>query len=159
MPSTKCCEYCGRTYRPDPRTAAIQKSCSRAACRAARHAQAQGRYVAANPDIFQGRYPKTRQWLKEHPGYLQRYRAQHLEYVKVANRARLERKRRVRERRRSDIQDAIRRQEIELIRALRGSDIQDTMRRQIDGMLAFLGRPALSDIQDGIALERPANVS
>ena len=138
MPSTQCCEYCGRTYRPDPRTEAIQKSCSRAACRAARRAQAQARYVAANPDVFQGRYPKTRQWLKEHPGYLQRYRAQHPEYVKADNRARVERKRRARERQRSDI--------------------QDTMRRQIDGMLAFLGRSTLSDMQDGIALERPANV-
>jgi len=145
MPSTKRCYYCGRTYDPDPRTAAFQKSCSRAACRQARHDQAQGRYVAANPTIFQDRYPKTKVWLSKHPGYLRRYRTKHVDYVAADNRARVERKRRAK-RQRSDIQDAIRRREIEAIRRLRGSDIQDTIRRQIDGVLSFLGRASRSDI-------------
>lgn len=158
MPSTKRCHYCGRDYRPDPRTAAFQKSCSRAACRKARHDQAQAHYVAANPDIFQDRYPKTRTWLAEHPGYLRRYRAKHLDYVVADSRARVERKRRAK-RQRSDIQDAIRHREIEAIRTLRGSDIQDTMRRQIDGMLTVMARPAGSDIQDAIASRGLAGVS
>ena len=158
MPSTRPCCYCGRDYRPDPRTAAIQKSCFRAACRKARHRQAQALYMAANPDVFQGRYPKTRAWLAEHPGYLRRYRAKHPNYVAADDRARVERRRRAR-RQKSDIQDAMRQRKIEEIRALRGSDMQDTIRRQLDGVLTFLGRPALSDIQDAIGSRGAFGVS
>ncbi len=149
MPPTQSCCYCGRDYRPDPRTAAIQKSCPRPVCRKARRQEAQAHYVAANPDAFEGRYPKTRAWLKRHPGYLQRYRAQHPDYVAADYRSRVERRRR-RRWQKSDIQDAMRRREIEGIRALRGSDIQDTIRRQLEGVLTFLGRSALSDMQDAI---------
>ena len=157
MPSTKRCPYCGRDYRPDPRTASIQKSCPRSACRKARREQAQASYLAANPDVFQGLYPKTRAWLKRHPGYLQRYRTRHPDYVAADYRSRVERRRRTR-RQKSDIQDAMRRREIEGIRALRGSDMQDTMRRQLDRVLTFLGRPALSDIQDAIGKRGPIGV-
>jgi hypothetical protein len=114
--------------------------------------------VAANPDVFQDRYPKTQQWLAEHPGYLRRYRARHPEYVAADYRARVERRRRAR-RQKSDIQDAIRRRKIEGIRTLRGSDMQDTIRRQLDGILTFLARPALSDIQDAIGIRGAVGVS
>jgi hypothetical protein len=158
MPSPKRCHYCGRDYQPDPRTAAMQKSCSRAACSKARRHQAQSHYVAVNPDIFQNRYPKTRQWLAEHPGYLRRYRAKHPDYVVADYRSRVERRRQAR-RQKSDIQDVMRRRKIEEIRALRGSDMQDTIRRQLDGVLTFLGRPALSDIQDAIGIQKALGVS
>lgn len=158
MPSIKRCHYCARDYRPDVRTAAFQKSCPRASCRKARSEQAQKHYVAANSDVFQNRYPKTQQWLAKHPGYLRRYRAKHPEYVKADTHARVERKRRARGVK-SDIQDAIRRRDIEVIRTMRGSDMQDTMRRQIDGMLTFLGRPALSDIQVAIGNRGAVGVS
>lgn len=158
MPSTKRCLYCDRDYRPNPRTVGIQKSCSRAACQKARRRQAQEHYVTANSDVFQDRYPKTRTWLAKHPGYLRRYRARHPDYVKADYLARTERKRRVRSQS-SDIQDAIRRRKIDEISALRGSDIQDTIRRQLDGVLQFLGRPALSDIQDAIGSRYAFGVS
>lgn len=158
MPSTKLCQYCGCEFHPDPRTAAIQKSCSRATCRKARRSQAQADYVAANPDVFQDRYPKTRAWLAAHPGYLRRYRAGHPDYVAADYQARVERRRRAR-RQKSDIQDAMRRREIEKIRTLRGSDMQDTIRRQLDRVLTFLGRPALSDIQDAIGSRGAIGVS
>lgn len=158
MPSMKRCLYCGRDYQPDRRTAAIQKSCSRAACRKTRREHAQASYLAANPDVFQGLYPKTRAWLKRHPGYLRRYRARHPDYMAADHRSRVERRRRMR-RQKSDIQDAMRRREIEEIRTLRGSDMQDTIRRQLDRVLTFLGRPALSDIQDAIGNRGPFGVS
>ena len=106
MPSTKRCSYCGHDYHPDPRTAAIQKSCCRAACRKTRRRQAQTRYVAANPNVFQDRYPKTQLWLAKHPGYLRRYRAKHPDYVAADDRSSVERRRQAR-RHKSDIQDAI----------------------------------------------------
>ena len=158
MPSTRQCRYCGRDYVPDPRTAAIQKSCARTSCRKERRRQAQARYLAANPDVFQGLYPKTRAWLKRHPGYLRRYRAHHADYVAQDHRSRVERRRRAR-RQKSDIQDAMRRREIEEIRTLRGSDMQDTIRRQLERVLTFLGRPALSDIQDAIGSRGAIGVS
>jgi hypothetical protein len=150
MQSTRPCLYCGNHYRPDPRTAAIQKACGRESCRKARRRQAQTRYVAANPDVFEGRYPKTRVWLAERPGYLRRYRKKHPDYVNADHRARVERRRGDR-RRKSDIQDAIRRRRIEDIRRLRGSDIQDTIRRQLDGVLGLLTPAGGADIQDAIA--------
>jgi hypothetical protein len=150
MRSTRPCLYCGNDYRPDPRTALIQKACNRESCRKARRRHAQTRYVAANPDVFEERYPKTRAWLAQHPGYLRRYRKKHPDYVKTDHRARVER-RRVNRRPKSDIQDAMRRRKIEDIRRLRGSDIQDTMRRQIDGVLSLLAPPRCADIQDAIA--------
>jgi len=150
MQSTRPCLYCGNEYRPDARTASIQKACQRESCRTARRRQAQTRYVAANPDVFEGRYPKTRVWLTDHPGYLRRYRKKHPDYVKADHRARVERRRNGRHQK-SDIQDAMRRRRIDEIRALRGSDIQDTMRRQIDGVLGLLTPPGCADIQDAIA--------
>lgn len=31
--------------------------------------------MKANPDAFQGRYPKLQEWLKSHPGYLKAWRS------------------------------------------------------------------------------------
>lgn len=158
MLSTKRCLYCGCDYVPDPRTAAIQKSCPRPACRKIRHDRAQALWLRGNPDAFEGRYPKTKCWLKKHPGYLRRYRARHPDYVAADHRQRVKRMR-LQKRRVSDIQDAIRRRQIEAIRGLRGSDMQDTMRRQIDGVLGYLAHPAGADIQDAMAFGLAAGVS
>ena len=59
------CHYCGRDFVPD-RRGRTPKACSRKRCRKARHDQAHRRYVQANPNVYQGFYPKTRQWLQDH---------------------------------------------------------------------------------------------
>ena len=118
----KRCRYCGRWFQPDPRTARFQKACPRKRCRVMRKDQAQARWLAANPDAFRGLYIKTRRWLSKHPGYLKRYRLAHPAYVAADKRGR--RERRVRQRRRADIQDAIPRREIRQIQGVQGADIQ-----------------------------------
>ncbi len=147
------CHYCGRDFAPDHR-GRTPKACARKQCRKARHDQAHRRYVQANPNIYQGFYPKTRQWLQEHPGYLRDYRKTHSDYVAADNAARRRRHARSKARR-ADIQDEIRRRKIEAIRGLRGADIQDVMRRQIDGVLDLMAYPAPADIQDSIDAGRP----
>ena len=155
MPSTQRCVYCGKRFVPDPRTflkdGSTQKSCFRKRCRKKRQAEALARWRAANPDAFAGRYPKTKLWLKEHPGYLQCYRAQRPEYVAADNAGR-RRRRAIQARGRADIRNAIHRRKIEAIRTLRGADIQNTIRLQIDGILTFLEGPERADIRNAIAL-------
>jgi hypothetical protein len=153
MPPTVYCHYCGREYVPDPRVK-TPKACSRKRCRKARHDQAHRRYVQDNPTIYQGFYPKTLRWLKDHPGYLRDYRNTHPDYVAADNAARRRRHARAKARR-ADIQDEIRRRKIQAIRTLRGADIQDVMRRQIDGVLDLMAYPGSADIQDAIDAGRP----
>lgn len=153
MPPNQRCHYCGQDFVPDPRVR-TPKACPRKRCRQARQEQARKRYVGANPTVYQGFYPKTRQWLAEHPGYLRRYRARHPDYVAADNLGRRRRHARA-ERRNADIQDEIRRRKIEAIRTLRGADIQDVMRRQIEGVLGLMAYPGRADIQDAIDAGRP----
>jgi hypothetical protein len=70
----KRCVYCGRYYKPDPRTRKTQKSCPEAACRAKRKRQSQRKWTEANPDYFQGRYEKVKQWRERHPDYQRLWR-------------------------------------------------------------------------------------
>jgi hypothetical protein len=70
----KRCAYCGRFYRPDPRTRKIQKSCSDATCRAQRKKESQRKWVEANPGCFKGRYVKVKAWRKRHPDYQRLWR-------------------------------------------------------------------------------------
>ena len=147
------CHYCGRDFVPD-RRGRTPKACLRKRCRKARHDQAHRRYVRANPNVYQGFHPKTRRWLRDHPGYLRTYRKNHPDYVAADNVARRLRHARSKARR-ADIQDEIRRRKIEAIRGLRGADIQDVMRRQIDGVLELMAYPRPADIQDAIDAGRP----
>jgi len=70
----KRCVYCGRYYRPDPRTSKIQKSCPDATCRAKRKKDSQKRWVEANPGYFEGRYVKVKAWRQKHPDYQRLWR-------------------------------------------------------------------------------------
>lgn len=143
----KRCVHCGASFEPDPRAWRVvegmrrcfQKACRRKRCRKKRKLKAQARWLAANPNAFKGRYSNVKSWLDKHPGYLRCYRAANPGYVAADNRAR--QKRKVRQRRRADIQDAIPRREIGLLRGLQGADIQDTIRRRLDGLLDTLARP------------------
>lgn len=70
----KRCRYCGRYYKPDPRTRKTQKSCREAACRAKRKRESQRKWTEANPDYFQGRYVNVKEWRKNHPEYQRLWR-------------------------------------------------------------------------------------
>jgi hypothetical protein len=153
MPPDQRCDYCGEVFVPDPRVR-TPKACFRKRCRHARRLEARQRYVKAHPTIYQGYYPKTRQWLEAHPGYLRRYRKNHPDYVADDNAGRRRRHAQAKAQN-ADIQDEIRRRKIEVIRGLRGADIQDVMRRQIDGVLDLMAHRERADIQDAIDAKRP----
>ena len=104
MPQKRC-PYCGDEFEPKPNVAYIQKCCGKKRCKAKLKVDAQAHWVKENPNHFKGEYPRTRQWLAEHPGYQRRYRAKNPDYVRRDNEER--RRRRIRARRRADIQDAI----------------------------------------------------
>lgn len=135
----KRCPYCGDVFEPKPHVAAIQKSCGKKRCKAKRKADAQAHWLnlSKNSDYFKGEYRRTRLWLEDHPGYLDDYRDDHPEYVRKDNEGR--RQRRIRARRRADIQDAWPRREIRQIQEVQGADIQDTYRLRLDGLLCALG--------------------
>jgi len=143
----KRCICCGAEFEPHTRAWRVvegvrrcfQKACTKKRCRQQRWQKAKARWLAANPSAFKGRYSEVKRWLTKHPGYLQRYRKQHPEYVRTDNCKRRERK--IRRRRRADIQDAIPRREIKRIQGVEGADIQDTFRLRLDGLLCVLGGP------------------
>ena len=137
----KQCPYCGDEFAPKANVAAIQKCCLKKPCMARRKADAHAHWLSKNPDYFKGEYRRTRLWLAEHPGYQRRYRAEHPDYARRDNKAR--RERRIRSRRRADIQDAWPRREIRRIQGVQGADIQDTCRLRLDDLLrALAGSPA-----------------
>jgi len=135
MPQKRC-PYCGDEFEPKPNVAAIQTCCGKKRCKAKRKADAQAHWVRKNPDYFKGEYRRTRLWLSERPGYQRRYRAKNPDYVRRDNKQR--RRRRIRARRRADIQDAWPRREIKRIQGVQGADIQDTYRLRLDGLLCAL---------------------
>ena len=82
----KRCAYCHRAYRPDPRTAGFQKSCSAPTCRRKRKQEAQAKFLKENPNYFRGRYGQIKKWLAAHPGYTVSYthlsRARFWQYIR-----------------------------------------------------------------------------
>ena len=80
MPSTKRCLYCGKSYRPDPRTAEDQKACTRRPCRRERQRRAYQAWAARNRDYDDARRDKIRRWSKNYPDYWKRYRQSHADY-------------------------------------------------------------------------------
>jgi hypothetical protein len=72
--SQERCVYCGRYYRPDPRTRGTQKSCKAPECRAKRKKESHKKWLEANPDCFKGRYSEVKDWRKEHPDYQRLWR-------------------------------------------------------------------------------------
>ncbi|MBK8870361.1 MAG: hypothetical protein IPN19_04805 [Elusimicrobia bacterium] len=88
----KRCFYCGRWFRPDPRTAA-QKACGGAECRRMRHARACQSWRIRFPKDDEARRGKTRAWAKTYPDYWRHYRTGHPSYVRRDNRRRQRRRR------------------------------------------------------------------
>jgi hypothetical protein len=144
----KRCRYCGRLFIPDPRVGDHQVTCDDPHCKKTHKATNNARWRRRNPDYFRNDYPRVKQWLDQHPGYLKQYRQSHPEYVKK-NRER----QRVRDRRKSlylDIRAEIKRQAPEITNQLWNLsrlDMQDEISAQpIEMTFLFSNLPCL-DIQ------------
>ena len=70
----KRCPYCRKLFKPNPRTAYEQRSCADPECRKKRRRAAQKKWLEKNPTYFHDRYPQVKEWLDDHPGYLNEYR-------------------------------------------------------------------------------------
>lgn len=78
----KRCPYCKKLFIPDPRVGKRQKTCGYGPCQKAHKMKNNVRWRRRNPDYFRDDYPRVKQWLDQHPGYLKQYRKSHPEYVK-----------------------------------------------------------------------------
>jgi hypothetical protein len=116
---------------PDPKVGQRQKTCGDPSCQKALKADNNAHWRKANPDYYRHDYPRVRQWLDRHQGYLKQYRQHHPEYVQ-----------RDREGKR-----LLYRQ-----KKLRG-DIQAEIRRQVPEMTKQLWEIPRRDIQAKISLQ------
>ena len=58
-----------------------QKTCSKDACQKNRKAKNNREWRKRNPRYNKGDYPRTKEWLQMHPGYLKQYRKNHPQYM------------------------------------------------------------------------------
>lgn len=61
------------------RTRKRQVVCADASCRQRHKAKSQKKWLAKNPDYFQGRYTATKDWRSKHPDYQRQWRAKRRE--------------------------------------------------------------------------------
>ena len=144
----KRCRYCKRLFIPDPRVGERQKTCGDSVCQRAHKVKNNTRWRGRNSDYFRNDYPRVKQWLDQHPGYLKQYRQTHPEYVKKNREAQ-----RVRDRRKKlclDIQAEIKTQAPEITNQLWNLshlDIQDEIPvKPLEMTFLFSNLPCL-DIQ------------
>ena len=78
----KRCRYCKRLFIPDPRVGDRQVACDDPHCKKTHKAKNYASWRRRNPDYFRNDYPRVKQWLDQHPGYLKEYRQSHPEYVR-----------------------------------------------------------------------------
>jgi hypothetical protein len=84
----KRCQFCGRWYKPDPRTARFQKASENESCRKERQLQKNRNWAARYPDCHSYRATKIREWAAR-TRYWKRYRASHPQYVLKDNKRRV----------------------------------------------------------------------
>ena len=77
----KKCPYCKICFTPHVKVGSRQKTCGKPECKKALKAETNRRWREKNPDHYQNDYPRLRQWLDDHPGYLKDYRESHPGYV------------------------------------------------------------------------------
>lgn len=155
--TTRKCPYCHTLFVPTPRGGGkTQKICGKVSCKKALKAENNARWRRANPACCLNDYPRVKQWLDRHPGYLKQYRADHPEYVQNNREAQKGRDRW--KRARLDIQARIRKQLPEITEQLRQLpllDIQASETRQPIEMALLLGSFSHLDIQIQIAKSVP----
>jgi hypothetical protein len=151
----KRCRYCQCSFIPSPRVGQRQKTCGNPSCKKALKAKNNARWRKENPDCCGPDYSRVKPWLDQHPGYLQRYRKNHPEYVQKNREAQ-----RLRDRRKRlhlDIQAQIKDQLPEITKQLWNLpplDIQDSISlNPLEMTFLFSSFPCL-DIQ--AQMDRPA---
>jgi hypothetical protein len=157
MMTTKKCPYCHTLFVPTPRGGGKrQKICGKVSCKKALKAENNAHWRRANPACCLNDYPRVKQWLDQHPGYLKKYRAEHPEYVQ--NNREAQRRRDRWKRARLDIQARIRKQLPDITQQLRelpALDIQASETRQPLEMTLLLGSFSCLDIQIQITKSVP----
>jgi hypothetical protein len=155
--TTRKCPYCHIVFVPTPRGGGKQqKICGKLSCKKALKTENNARWRRENPTCCVNEYPRIKEWLNDHPGYLKQYRADHPEYVqknRVAQRQRDQKKRT-----RLDIQARIREQLPDITKQLKqfpNLDIQASKTIQPLEMTLLLGSFSCLDIQIQIAKSIP----
>jgi len=151
--TTRKCPYCHTLFVPTPRGGGKrQKICGKISCKKTLKAENNARWRRANPACCLNDYPRVKQWLDQHLGYLKQYRADHPEYVQKNREAQRQRDRW--ERACLDIQARIREQLPDITKQLRELpvlDIQASETHQPLEMTLLLGCFSHLDIQIQIA--------
>jgi hypothetical protein len=147
--TTRKCPYCHTFFIPTPRGGGKdQKVCKKPSCKKALKAESNARWRRNNPQCCLNDYPRVKQWLDQHPGYLKQYRANHPEYVQKNREAQKQRDKR--KKTRLDIQARIKEQLPEITKQLRqlpDLDIQDAKTPQPLEMTFLLRSFPCLDIQ------------
>jgi len=154
---TRKCPYCHALFVPTPRGGGKrQKICGKVSCKKALKRENNARWRRENPACCLNDYPRVKQWLDQHPGYLKQYRANHPEYVQKNREAQKQRDQRKRVH--LDIQARIKDQLPEITKQLRQLphlDIQDAKTSQPLEMTFLLSSFSCLDIQIQIAKSIP----
>ena len=147
--TTRKCPYCHASFVPTPRGGGKdQKVCKKPSCKKALKAESNARWRRENPDNWRNDYPRVKQWLDQHPGYLKQYRTNHPEYVQKNREAQKQRDKR--KKAHLDIQARIKGQLPEITKQLRqlpDLDIQDAKTSQPLEMTFLLSSFPCLDIQ------------
>ena len=155
--TTRTCPYCHTLFVPTPRGGGkTQKICGKVSCKKALKAENNARWRRANPACCLDEYPRVKQWLDQHPGYLKQYRTNHPEYVQKNREAQRQRDRW--KRARLDIQARIKDQLPDITKQLRqlpNLDIQVSKTSQPLEMTFLLSSFPCLDIQVQIAKSIP----
>ena len=157
MVRRKRCRFCRCLFHPDRRTKGKQYACSKPDCQKRQKKENQAAWLARHTGYFKGRYPNTRKWLDEHPGYLAAYRAQNPEArEKHASEERDRRKQRAELA--VDIQDLKSLQSIDdngFTGELPSVDIQDSISTELLLIIGLMARLPRVDIQDSTDMSLP----
>jgi len=90
MPSRARCLYCRCLFYPDPHCK-HPKACKKPACQKKRRNKSHKIWRDKDPEVLEDRRATSREWMRDHPGYMQEYRAKHLAYVERNRRRQRER--------------------------------------------------------------------
>ena len=154
---TRKCPYCHALFVPTPRGGGKrQKICGKVSCKKALKRENNARWRRENPACCLNDYPRVKQWLDQHPGYLKQYRADHPEYVRKNRESQRQRDRW--KRARLDIQARIREKLPDITKQLRqlpNLDIQASKTPQPLEMTLLLSSFSCLDMQIQIAKSVP----
>lgn len=77
----KKCPYCKTNFIPHVKVGTRQKTCGSPECKKELKSGNNKRWRQKNPDYYRDDYPRLKEWLGQNPGYLNKYRQGHPEYV------------------------------------------------------------------------------